>query len=153
DKAGGHCDVYGSGIWAAYRAIAGKDCCRAGDGDGVCQRVFAAAGLFPDSVCGGARWEFLSNVRARAPARISKRLAAGAGGSGGVFLLLLTGGCDRSAGGAADSDAVSASACGRDLSAADTAGDEAAVPHLAVSAASCARDRRVYVYGDCANPS
>src|SRR6185437_2326657 len=57
------CRVYGGSIRAAYGAIAGKDRCRAGNGDGVRQRVFAAAGVFADSVCCGARREFLWGLR------------------------------------------------------------------------------------------
>ncbi len=52
----------------------------AGDGGGVCERVLAAAGVFADSLCGGAGWEFLSRVWTAACEGVSACVAAGAGG-------------------------------------------------------------------------
>ena len=67
------------------RRRAGEDGGGAGDGDGVRERVLAAAGVLAHSVCGGAGWE-LSAVFGRLHREgVSACVAAGAGGCGDLF--------------------------------------------------------------------
>ena len=77
--------LYGYGVWGACGGAGGGG---AGDGDGVCECVFAAAGLLADTVCGGAGREFLSSVWAAARhAGVSLCAAAVDGWYGNAVLL------------------------------------------------------------------
>ena len=144
-------DVYADGVCAAVgvRRRAGEDGGGAGDGDGVRERVFAAAGVLADTVCGGEGWELSGGVWEAACEGVSVCVAAGAGGCGVRVLLLLAGGCDCGAGGGADPAAVFDAACGGDVAAEEAAGDGAAVSDVAVSAAADCGAGGVWVHRVC----
>jgi len=119
----------------------------AGDDHGVCERVFAAAGVFEDSVCSGSGWELSGGVwEAASYARVSLCVAAGVGGCCVCVLLFLAGGCDCGAGGVADFVAVWAAACGGDGAAGAKAGDAAAVSDVVVPGAAAAGVAGVWIH-------
>jgi len=117
--------VHGNSLRAGAGADAGQASGGAGDGDGVCECLLIAAGLFADPVTRGAGWKLLPGLSAAASRRIPPHLPAGAGRGGHLFLLFLAGRCDRGVGGAADSGAIPAAACGSNLSTKDAAGHAA----------------------------
>ena len=109
--------------------------------------LFAAAGVFSDTVCGGAGWELFQGVcQAASDARVSVCFAVDACRGGGAVLFLSVEGCDCGAGGAADSAAVPDAACGSDLFAKDAAEADKAISVVAVSGASAGGDCGVWIH-------
>ena len=136
------CANVGSVCGAATGAVGGA----AGNGDGVCKRVRAAAGVLADTVCRGEEWELPGGVRtAASDAGVSLYRPVDSGGRGVPVLLLLAERCDCGAG-AADRAPVRIAAGGGDGAADSAAGDGEAVPDVAVSVAAAARAAGVWVH-------
>ncbi len=106
--------IYG----AALRTYAASGDCRADCAGGACFGICVAAGIFADSLCCGARWQFSCMVRSAASeASNSNALASDAWRRHIAVLHLSAAGGHHHAGG--DSNPVSVSAAGNGCAAAE----------------------------------